>query len=624
MNIIEKLRIAIQLEKAYEIQNFEKILAEKSLAERVQNGISFYPIQWKEEKIGTSNQIILEFESDAFQKPHSKLQNGQVVSVFTLQELPKKIPKSFKGVVYSIFKDTIQIIPYHSDLPDWLENGKLGLDLYFDETSYNLMEKALEKLEQEGNIFLENFKKICFGKEKLNFTPLYDIKLENLNERQKEAVKKIISAKELAIIHGPPGTGKTTTLTEAIYLLCKNNQKILVCAASNTATDLLAYKLHQKGLKVVRLGHPARMEESLWNLTLDSLCKNELYYPQIQELRKRALILKKQALKYKRNFNEQDKITRKESLQEVRELQKEAYEIEKNLIQKILQESDVIGCTLTGSENEYLENRLFDVLVIDEAAQALEPACWIAIHKAKKIILAGDHFQLPPTVKCPEAEKMGLSITLFERLIAQYPEASVMLNTQYRANELIMQFSSQKFYQQELHADESVKNQGLSEQEPIITYIDTAGCGFQEIQNPETLSYYNPHEIKILFLYLEDLLKRFPTATVGIISPYKEQVKLLEEAINTKNFINSIKIDTVDGFQGEERDIIALSMVRSNENGEIGFLKDIRRMNVAITRARKKLVIIGDSSTLAHDKFYEEFLNYLSLHAEYKTAWEFL
>lgn len=624
MDIIQKLLRAIQLEKENEIHFYESQLKEKSLQERVKNGLSFYPIQLIEEKVSTGNQIILEFQSEGFIDTKSKLQNGQVVSIFTLQELPKKEVNSFKAVVFSLYKNTLRVIPYDTELPDWLDGGKLGLDLYFDETSYVLMEQALIKLNEKGNPNLERLKKICFGIEKLNFSSFYEIEIPNLNFSQKEAVMKIMSSKELAIVHGPPGTGKTTTLIEGIYYLSKNQQKILVCAASNTATDLLAYKLHQKGLKVVRLGHPARMDKFLWNLTLDSLCEKQIYFPQIQELRKRAIELKNQATKFKRNFNFQDKIERKESLREVKALQNEAYQLEKKIIKEVLEESQVICCTLTGSSSDYLDNRYFDVLVIDEAAQALEPACWIAIPKAKKLVLAGDHHQLPPTVKSIEAEKMGLSITLFERLMEKYPEASLMLDTQYRANEIIMKFSSSFFYHNQLKAHESNIHNSLGPDEPVITFIDTAGCGFFEFQNPETLSYYNPKEVDILIQYLKKQISLYPEATVGILSPYKQQVKLIEETFLTENFCSYAKIDTIDGFQGEEKDIIAISLVRSNDKGELGFLKDIRRMNVAITRAKKKMVVIGDSATLASHQFYEKWLNFLSQKAEYLTAWEFI
>lgn len=624
MDIITQLQKALILEKQSEIEYYENLIHQKTLQERVNNGISFYPIQLIEEKIGTSNQLILEFQSDSFLNPKAKLQNGQVVSIFTLQELPKKESKSFKAVLLNHYKNAIKVIPYSSELPDWIESGKLGLDLYFDETSYFLMEKALEKLHQKGTSHVELFKKICFGEEKIHFSNPYDIPIPHLNLSQKEAVMKIMTTKELAVIHGPPGTGKTTTLTEAIYYLVKNQNKVLVCAASNTATDLLAQKISQKGIKVIRLGHPARMDPEIWKLTLDSLFEQNPYFSQIQELRKRATHLKEKALKYKRNFNYQDKLERQESLKEVRDLQNEALALEKNIIKNILEETPVICCTLTGSENEYIEKIVFDVLVIDEAAQALEPACWIAIPKAKKLILAGDHYQLPPTVKSIEAEKMGLSTTLFERLIKKYPEASVMLKAQYRSNEKIMEFSSKIFYNNELNADEKVKNQCLNINEPIITFIDTAGCGFEEIQNPETLSYYNPNEAHTLIQYLKPLIEKYPDSSLGIISPYKQQVKLLEELAFQEELLKNAKIDTVDGFQGEEKDIIAISLVRSNEEGEIGFLKDIRRMNVAITRARKKLIIIGDSATIANYPFYQKLLEFWSYNAEYQTAWNFL
>lgn len=623
MKIIENLQKALLLEKQTEIDFYENKVNQKSLQERVKEGISFYPIELTEEKIGAGNQLILEFQSESFIQPKSKIQNGQVVSIFTLQELPQKIEKSFKAVILSIYKNVVKVIPYSSELPDWVDKGKLGMDLYFDETSYLLMQKALEKIEQKGSTYYEKIKQICFGEEKLSFDDIFKIPISHLDFSQQEAVHKILTSKELAIVHGPPGTGKTTTLTEAIYYLVKNKNKILVCAASNTATDLLAYRTSQKGMKVIRLGHPARMDPEVWSLTLDSIYEKNPYFSQIQDLRERAIHLRNEAFKFKRNYGLDDKIERRESLKEVKQLENEANELEKEIVRNLLEEAQVICCTLTGSENEYLANKIFDVLVIDEAAQALEPACWIAIPKAKKIVLAGDHHQLPPTVKSFEAEKLGLSNTLFERLVEKYPEATVMLKTQYRSNEFIMQFSSHFFYQDSIHAHETVKNQVLGQEEPVITFIDTAGCGFSEIQNPETLSFYNPQEAEILVKYLKNLVQKYPKASLGIISPYKQQVRLMEELVMQEELLKNSKIDTVDGFQGEEKDIIAISLVRSNSDGEIGFLKDIRRMNVAITRARKKMVVVGDSATIAHHPFYEKLLAFWEQIAEYQTGWVF-
>jgi predicted DNA helicase len=446
-----------------------------------------------------------------------------------------------------------------------------------------------------------------------------------------------MNAQDVAIIHGPPGTGKTTTLVQAIKLTVEKEKQVLVCAPSNAAVDLLVEKLSEQNLRVLRIGHPARVTEQTLSKTLDSKIAMHEHYKELRMLRKKMEQLREMAFKYKRNFGYAEREQRKQLMQEAKAMKADADVLEFYIINDLLQNSDVIACTLVGASNNILRGRRYKTAFIDEAAQALEPACWIPILRAERVVLAGDHCQLPPTIKSIEAARQGLSKTLFEKCIQNKPHTASMLQVQYRMHEDIMRFPSRYFYHDELLANATVRDHtlvknnedGNSVSVTPIDFVDTAGCGFTEEQDPETLSRYNEQEAQLLIHHLEKLIREIGVDdwkySIGIITPYSAQVerlvKLAEASEELSSLSKIITINTVDAFQGQERDVIAISFVRSNEKSEVGFLSDIRRTNVAITRARKKLIMCGDSATLSTNPFYLELLEYVQLKGYYDSAW---
>jgi superfamily I DNA and/or RNA helicase len=457
---------------------------------------------------------------------------------------------------------------------------------------------------------------------------------KKLDSSQIAAVEKILAANDLAIVHGPPGTGKTTTLVQAIKaLMQQKSQQILVVAPSNAAVDLLSERLSTEGLNVVRVGNPARVSEQQMALTLDNKMSVHQNFKDIKRLKKQAAEYRLLGQKYKRNFGKDEREQRKALFSEARKISVEVEKTEEYIARDILNKANVITATLVGANHYTVRGLKFETVVIDEAGQALEPACWIPILKAEKVIMAGDHQQLSPTIKSAEASKGGLNQTLMEKLVALHPEAVVLLQEQYRMHEQIMGFSSAKFYESLLKAHFSVAGHLLFESDQPLLFIDTAGCGFEEKWEGTSIS--NPEEGRFVLKHLGsfvETLKTYYTAEdfprIALISPYKNQVEILKEMVvqcpELQQIKMSIAVNTIDSFQGQERDVVYISMTRSNSEQVIGFLTDVRRMNVAMTRARKKLVVIGDSATLSQLPFYADFISYAQKHNGYVSAWEFM
>lgn len=552
--------------------------------------------------------------------------------------------KQYTGGVVNYVRDNTMVITLNSDdLPDWVEEHLLGVDLMFDEMAYREMESAMKAVIKAADNRIAELRDTLLGSrfpvtgDRRPVTG--DLKPETiLNLSQWKALEKILTAQDVANIHGPPGTGKTTTLVQAIKLTVQQEKQVLVCAPSNAAVDLLSEKLTEQGLKVLRIGHPARVTEQSLSKTLDAQIAMHEHYKELRILRKKMTQMRDMAFKYKRDFGYAERQQRKLLLQEAKSMKADADVLEFYIVNDLLNNSDVITCTLVGSANNTLRGRRYKTVFIDEAGQALEPACWIPILRAERVIFAGDHFQLPPTIKSMEAAREGLAQTLFEKCIQQQPQTASMLQVQYRMHEDIMRFSSKYFYHDELIAHETVQHHAIQktgdEGEPVpllpIDFIDTAGCGFSEEQDKETLSRYNEEEAGLLIRELEKLIREVGAEewnyTIGIITPYSAQVerlaKLAEVSEEISHLARFVTINTVDAFQGQERDIIAISFVRSNDKSEVGFLSDIRRTNVAMTRARKKLIMVGDSATLGTHSFYLELLDYVQQKGFYRSAWE--
>jgi len=472
-----------------------------------------------------------------------------------------------------------------------------------------------------------------------------------LNDSQLAAVRHVITARDVAIIHGPPGTGKTTTLVQAILETIRRERRVLVCAPSNTAVDLLTEKLAERGVNVIRMGNPSRVSDLLFKHTLDARVMAHPSYAKMRAMRQTADQHRNTAgelgSKHARDFGFEGRQQRQQLKDEARMLSQAANDLELLITEDVLESVQVITSTLVGASNRNIRHLSFETVFIDEAAQALEPSCWIPIAKGERVILAGDHNQLPPTVKSEKAARDGLRETLFEKCIKRQPATARMLTVQYRMHEQIMTFSSEQFYGGLLEPHPSVRHAGLEAYDESfapdlpVEFLDTAGLGFLEITIPESRSTANPEEADLLLKRLAQLLAPYDQAkyqqdyeqnheqdrlTIGVIAPYRAQINYLKDAIEEDDALNDLlqhrmlSVGTVDSFQGQERDIIAISLTRSNNQGEIGFLSDIRRMNVGMTRARRKLLLVGDSSTLCSNPFFRDLLAYVKRIGGYRTA----
>lgn len=628
MDYFKKLLDLLKTERDEDRLQYQKLTELSSVADRRANGLSWYPVAIRGSEMSRGDYLTVELERTTHHDISHQFRAGMPVVFFTNHD-PQK--DRVEGTVAHQSGNKLKITLKTDDLPEWSRDGKLGVDLLFDDNSYdemqNAVKTAIEQAEKSPLIqVLTGIKKPTFKEQQNVFCA------KNLNESQNEAVDKILLANELAVVHGPPGTGKTTTLIQAIIALVKQeNQRILVVAPSNTAVDLLSEKLSEEGLNVLRVGNPARVSERLQSLTLEAKMATHDYLKETKRLRKQAQEFKGMAHKYKREFGRSERDQRKALFDEAHRIMKEVDKTEQYIIDDLVSKTQVVTATLVGANHYTIRNLTYQTVIIDEAGQALEPACWIPILKAQKVILAGDHCQLSPTIKSSEAAKNGLSQTLLEKCISHHPEAVSLLDVQYRMNEAIMGYSSAVFYESKLKAHASVAHTSLFEGDNPLLFIDTAGCGFEE--KLEGTSSTNPEEaafvIKHLGLFVEELSQQQPSMpTIAVISPYKQQINLLnsffEQDTGLQKFKGNISINTIDSFQGQERDVVYISLTRSNEKGEIGFLSDIRRMNVAMTRAKKKLVVVGDSATLSQHQFYANFISYTEKIGGYVSAWEWM
>lgn len=636
MNYFKNLQELLKVEREEDLRQYQRLTEQASVAERRANGLTWYPVAIRGSEMSRGDYLSVELERTTHQDISHQFRFG-VPAVFFGNHDPKN--DRVEGTIVHQSGNRLRITLRTDELPDWTRDGKLGVEVLFDDNSYEEMQSALKQAMAvaEGAVTpMRELVQVLTG----NKTPTFkeygpEVTLLRLNESQQRAVQTILKANELAIVHGPPGTGKTTTLVQAIKaLVCRDNQKILVVAPSNTAVDLLSEKLHLEGVNVLRVGNPARVTERLMSLTLDGKMSEHPQTKEVKRLKKQAQEFKSMAYKYKRNFGKSERDQRKLLFEEAHKIMKEVGNTEQYIIDDLMAKTQVVTATLVGSNHYTVREGKYQTVVIDEAGQALEPACWIPILKAQKVVLAGDHCQLPPTIKSEAAAKSGLSKTLLEKCVDLYPQAVTLLEEQYRMNEQIMGYSSQVFYKNLLKAHASVAKRRLFAEDKPVVFIDTAGCGFDE--KIEGTSATNPEEAGLLLKHLSQFMTEWASKTktpnevpsVAIISPYKQQIQILNEQLtqvaDLQSFLSAIAVNTVDSFQGQERDIVYISMVRSNAEGVIGFLSDIRRMNVAMTRARKKLVIVGDSATLAQFSFYADFIAYAESIEAYQSAWEWM
>lgn len=615
-----EVAVLLQLEKKVEEERLSSILRNKPIKERKAEGLTWYPVQVVQQGYMPSGQPKVQVERTKGDYPAHQFQSGSPVFLYKTESVEER----YKAIITAYSETALTLSLHEDDLPEGLREGSWCVEARFDDRAYFEMERALNVAinaeKGESKILRDTMLGYRNLSEAIKRT---DIKVsEALNSSQKEAVINALESAEVAVVHGPPGTGKTTTLVEIVRLESKELAPVLVCAPSNAAVDHLTVQLGQKGLKVVRLGHPARLGEDVMQYALDAQLDKMPEMKTAKELRKRAADAKEAAGKFKRKFDATDRVSRKENRSEARALKKEARDLERWAEQKLINEADAITCTLVGASDVRIRDRMFELCIIDEAGQSLEPASWIPILKTKKVILAGDPFQLPPTVKSDEAASKGLSKTLLDKVIER-TDSTKLLNEQYRMNHKIMSYSNTFFYEGQLIAHEEIKDQALAADELVVEFVDTAGCGYEEEMESEGASKRNPEEAKLVLRHYNQLKGKYSDQidSVGIITPYRAQVDLLREQ---SKLFPEVTVQTVDGFQGQERDVIYISLVRSNDTGQLGFLTDYRRMNVAMTRAKRKLVVIGDSATLGQDPFFSGFLEYVEGIEAYRSAWEWM
>ena len=663
-------RTLLQLEYYTEKEAFRKLTEQMGMQRKVKRGDAWFPLQVGKSFYNSLNQTAIEVFRTSDQDIEHNFEFGRPVMFFMVKKMDKnenqgrKVQSikyfSFTGTVSYVDGDRMVItVPDSAPLLDLQQSTEpIGVQLSFDETSYKLMFEALDRVMKAKNNRLAYLRDLFYSHQKAGRFSFEPMKFPWLNPTQERAVNEVLWAKDVAIVHGPPGTGKTTTLVEAINETLMRESQVLVCAQSNMAVDWISEKLVDRGVNVLRIGNPTRVNDKMLGFTYERRFESHPDYPQLWAIRKAIRELRKNRKKGSENYH-----------QKMDRLKSRAAEIELRINAELFGEARVIACTLVGSAHHLLEGMKFGTLFIDEAAQALEAACWIPMKRASRVILAGDHCQLPPTVKSIAALRAGLGKTLMERIAENKPEVVTLLKIQYRMNDEIMRFSSDWFYGGKVESAPQIKYRSVLDYDHPITWIDTSNeenqitiegedapedsastsssvsaatssadsassssaasasnqnsdLNFKEQFVGESFGRINKAEAELTLLTLAEYFTKIgkqrvlsESIDVGIISPYRAQVQYLKKLIKKYEFFKPyrrlISVNTVDGFQGQERDVILISLVRSNDEGQIGFLKDLRRMNVAMTRARMKLIILGNKDTMTKHPFYKKLWEYV-------------
>lgn len=618
---IQKQMELLQMEYEYEKELYQQHARQAGIYKRVQQGVCWFPVAVGASRYNSLNQLTVEISRPGEDETEHTFEYGRPVCFFKVAADGTLHYFNFSAVI-SYVQDNrmVVVLPGPHVLADLTIAHELGVQLYFDDTSYKTMFAALHEVMTARDNRTAHLREVLLGSLPASRRDLPTVSLPWLNKSQEKAVNAVLATREVAVVHGPPGTGKTTTLVEAVFETLHRENQVMVSAQSNTAVDWIAEKLVDRGINVLRIGNPTRVNDKMLAFTYERRFEAHADYPELWNVRR--AIREATASLRKGGRGERDGLRNHLS-----RLRARATELEIRIDSQLFSEARVIACTLVGAANRVLERKRFSSLFIDEAAQAVEAACWIAITRADRVILAGDHCQLPPVIKCMEAARGGLDRTLLEKVVATKPETVSLLTIQYRMHEDIMGFSSRWFYHNQLQAAPEVKYRGILDFDTAISWIDTAGMDFNEKCVGEATGRLNTGEAEMLMQQLKLYMERIGADRIlderidfGVISPYRAQVQYLRRLLKKDAFFRPfrglITVHTVDGFQGQERDVIFISLVRANENGQIGFLRDLRRMNVAITRARMKLLILGDADTLTRNRFYKELYFYIEAKGE--------
>lgn len=636
-------RTLLEMEYACEKEAFRKQTEATGLHRKVKRGDAWFPVRVGASRYNSLNQLTVEVARLADDDIEHNFEFGRPVCFFAVEEAkdgkagggipcsqqpsqnipnaPAHPTKNSQKIKYFNFTGTVSFasdnrmvvaVPDDAPITALQTATSIGVQLSFDETSYRLMFEALNKVINAKGNRLAYLRDLFASRQKPETFRFDPIRFPWLNPTQELAVNNVLRAKDVAVVHGPPGTGKTTTLVEAICETLRRESQVLVCAQSNMAVDWICERLEERGVSVLRIGNPTKVDDKMLASTYERRFADHPDYPQLWSIRQ-TIRKMRQSRKKGRDEGFHQKIDR---------LKSRATELEIRINADLFGEARVIASTLVGSASRVLAGQKYATLFIDEAAQALEAACWIAIRKATRVVLAGDHCQLPPTIKSIAALKGGLGKTLMERIAERKPEAVTLLKVQYRMNERIMKFSGDWFYGGMIESAAQVSHRGILDYDTPMVWVDTSEAGGKEEFVGESFGRINKAEAAVAIAKLKEYFRKIGKGRVlderidvGLISPYRAQVQLLRRLVAKdeffKPFRSLITVNTVDGFQGQERDVIMVSLVRSNAEGQIGFLSDLRRMNVAITRARMKLIIVGDAQTMRKTAFYDKLYRYI-------------
>lgn len=610
-------RQLLQMEYEHERDEYKRISEQWGVERTVRRGLCWYPLRVGRNRYDSLNRLVVDlYRSESQLEQEHQFEYGRQVRFFVADDAMRVSYKSYTGTVCYVDVDRIAVAVSGVNVITDLENcaaGTLGMQLSLDETTYRTMFEALNDVAQARGGRLAELRDVICGMVEPGFRDIYPVRFPWLNRSQEVAVNNMLCSRDVMIVHGPPGTGKTTTLVEAIAETLNREPQVLVCAQSNMAVDWICQKLVERGVRVLRIGNPTRVNDQMLGYCYERQYEAHPDYPELWSIRKAIRQLQGERRKHSMSSSVQSRINR---------LRHRAEELEVKINVELFDNARVVASTLVGSNSSLLTGRRFGTLFVDEAGQALEAATWIAVRKADRVVLAGDHLQLPPTIKCYDAERAGLGVTMMEMVVRRWQQAVTLLTTQYRMNREIMQFSSDWFYGGSLKAADEVKVRGILDFDTPMEWIDTSQMDFDEQVQGAGCSKVNVKEADFFVARLEEYVSRIGLERIlderidfGLISPYKAQVRYMRQIVKRSAVLRQLRevltVDTIDGFQGQERDVVFISLVRSNDDGSIGFLSDLRRMNVAITRARMKVVVIGNAATLCHHKFYAKLHAYI-------------